>query len=248
MASILDDLAGILPAAELEKLKGNAALKTRLERGDELRSYYDGEPEPVTPPAARNEPPPVRATPPPSANFDLSSIEALLDKKLGTINTTIESKINETVERRGTELVMNAVGMATQRADELNRIYHRHSTEFGEAFDSTKFNDFLMLPENSVMGADGKRVGSKFRTTTEAYDAMIAPRVTEKKIADGIAAGVAAKSGAHVPGTTPMPATSGAILAFQRRGGPADGAPATGAQRAAAALDKIMSRRNEAAS
>lgn len=249
MASILDDLKGILSPAEYAKLEASEAVKTRISRGDELRSYYDGEPEPVAPPV-RNEPPPVRATPP--GQFDLSQVEAslgrMLDAKLGTINTTIETKIAETVTARGAELVNSAVSIAMRQADELNRVYHRHSTEFGESFDSNAFNEFLMKPENSLADKDGKRVGSKFPTVMSAYEAMVAPRATQKQIADGIKAGVAAASGTHVPGTTPAPAVHGNIVKFMKRGGPADGAPATGASKAAAMLDRIQANRNEAAS
>ena len=56
MASILDDLKGILTPEEFAKVQGRQDLATRLTRGDELRSFYDGEettpPALVTPPAS----------------------------------------------------------------------------------------------------------------------------------------------------------------------------------------------------
>jgi hypothetical protein len=246
MASILDDLKGILSPAEFAKLEASEAVKTRIARGDELRSYYDGDPDPVTPPQNRSDPPPVRATPPPQ--FDLSSIETLLDRKLGTINTTIETKINETIQARGTELVNNAVGIAMRQADELNRVYHRHSAEFGEAFDSTAFNEFLMKPENSLMNGD-QRGGSKFPTVTSAYEAMVGPKMTEKTIAAEVEKRVKQDPRVNTPpGTTPPSAVNSNIVKFMKRGGPADGAPATGASRAAAMLDRMDANRNSAAS
>ena len=55
MASILDDLKGILTPEEFAKVQGRQDLATRLTRGDELRSYFDGEE--ATPPASVTPPP-----------------------------------------------------------------------------------------------------------------------------------------------------------------------------------------------
>ena len=57
---------------------------------------------------------------------------------------------------------------------------------------------------------------------------------------------VKAKSGQNVPGTTPGPSVNSNIRSIMSRGRTGDpNAPQTGAGRAAAALDKIMSRRGE---
>lgn len=239
--AILDDLKGVLSAEEFSKLEGNAVLKTRLSRGDELRSFYDGEETPATPPAAAsgNDPAP-RSTP--ANQFDLSAIESMFDRKIGKLDERIDSRFNTLVEQKGNDLVNSAVKISIQRADELNRIYAQHSQDFGTAFDSKAFNDFLEKDENK----------SRFRTITDAYDAMTADARLQKKLdtakAEGKAEAVAARSGGNVPGTTPVPATHGNIVKFLKRGSPAEGAPATGAQRAATALDNILARREQAAS
>ena len=40
--ALLDDLKGLLSPEEFAKIEGNAALKTRVEKSDELYSYYAG--------------------------------------------------------------------------------------------------------------------------------------------------------------------------------------------------------------
>ena len=228
--ALLDDLRGILSAAEFAKLEADAAVKTRLERGDELRSYYDGDE-------------------PPSPSVDLSGIERMLDSKLAKLDERIDTRFNTLVEQRGTELVNNAVSIATHRADELNRVYGRHFADFGEQFDSVAFNEFLNKPENSVMQGE-KRVGSKFQTITDAYEAMTAERRVQKKIdtakAEGKAEGIAASSGRGLPGTTPGPAVSSNIRVIMARGRTdANGQPTSRVDKAAAALDRRMANAQE---
>ena len=236
MASILDDLKGILTPEEFAKVQGRQDLATRLTRGDELRSFYDGEE--TTPPASVT--PPASTTPPPAAGqFDLGVIERMLDTKISKINETVDARVAEVVKTRGDELVNNAVKISIQRADELNRIYGRHERETGEAFDSAKFNEFLETPAAKA---------ARYPSITAAYEAFSAPQAMEREVDRRFKAKVAADSGLHVPGTTPAPATNSNIQVFKKRGSNGADAPTTGAGKAAAALDKIMSRRMEMAS
>lgn len=233
MASLLDDLKGILGDDAIAKIEANPALKSRVEKGSELVTMYfgDDDPDPVTPPANRsNEPPPAPRSVP-GAGLDLSAVERMLDTKLGSINTTIDTKLGELVNARGTELLNNAVKIALQRSDELNRVYNRHSAEFGEVFDSVKFNEFLETPEAKA---------KNFQSVTQAYEAWVAPRLTQKAIDKGIEDGIKAKSGSSVPGTTPAPSTNNTITFFRKRGTAAEGGATTGAQRAAAILDQKL--------
>lgn len=235
MASILDDLKGVLSPEEFAKIEGNAALKTRVARGDELRSYYDGdEPPPVQQQQQQNDPPPVRTAPPGTGGtFDLGAIERMLDTKLGTINTTIDTRIAEVVKTRGDELVNNAVKIAVARTDELSRIYIEHNQNFGEPFDSAKFNEYLEA--NKDKG---------FRTIRQAYDTFIGPRAEERRVDQKVKERLAAESGKNVPGTTPAPATNSNIRSIMSRGKTGDpNAPATGAGRAAAMLDRLEQSR-----
>jgi len=240
MAGILDDLKGILSAEDFAKLEGNAAMKARVTRGDELRGYYDGD----EPPAADVEsPPPARSTPPPPGAFDLSVIERMLDAREQKQRDFIKTELDNAVKSRGDEFVNNTVKIAVQRADELNRIYARHSELTGKPFDSADFNTFLEKPAVKAKG---------FRTLEDAYEAYAAPIVTEKTISTEVDKRVKAKqaeeSSKNVPGTTPGPSVNQNILHFQKRTASGAAPETTGAGRAASALDKIMARRTEQAS
>jgi hypothetical protein len=233
--AILDDLKGILSPEDFAKINGNAAIKTKLEKGDELYGYYAGADDP--PPAAhQDDPPPARRDTPPPA-FDLGGIERMLDKRLEKIGETIEAKVADVVKSRGDELVNNAVKISLQRADELNRVYSRHEKETGKPFDSADFNAYLEKPEIKARG---------FRTITEAYEAYVAPVVLEKKLADAHDAGVKEGSGKHVPGTTPAPSTNSNIRFFKQRSAAGGDGRETGAQRAAALLDQKMNSERSA--
>jgi hypothetical protein len=228
MANLLDDLKGILSPEDFAKIEGNPALKARTVKAAELLDWYGGDPDPdpALPVKKDPDPAPVKRDPP---QFDLSGIERMFDARLGKINETIETKIADVVKTRGDELVNNAVKIALQRSDELNRIYSRHLKETGTEFDTVKFNEYLEKPEIKAKG---------FRSLTDAYEAYAAPVVQEREVDRRVQAKLAEKSGQNVPGTTPAPSTNPAILAFKKRNVATDGQGMTGAQRAAALLDR----------
>ena len=234
--ALLDELRGLLSPEEFAKIQGNPKVASRIARGDEYVTYYDGDETPAaTPPAAVT--PPAAATPP--SQFDLGSFEQMLDKRLGKINEIVETRVNDVVKARGDELVSNAVKISLQRADELNRIYSRHAAETGKPFDSTDFNTFLEKPESKARG---------YRTITQAYEDYVAPQTQERTIAAEVDKRLKAESGRHVPGTTPAPSVNSNIRVFMKRGSGGDGAPSTSVQKAAEALDRRMIRQQEMAS
>ncbi|MGD0783555.1 MAG: hypothetical protein ABSA30_11920 [Candidatus Aminicenantales bacterium] len=166
------------------------------------------------------------------ASHPTRSIERMLDTKLATINTTIETKIADVVKTRGDELVNNAVKIAVQRTDELSRIYIEHNQNYSEPFDSSKFNEYLEA--NKDKG---------FRTIRQAYDAWVSPRAMEREVDKKVKEKLAAQSGPNVPGTTPAPATNTNIRHFMKRTGTGAAATETGASRAAAMLDRLEASR-----
>lgn len=247
MPGILDDLKGILSPAEFEKLQGNAAIATRISRGDELRSYYDGEE--VETPVARTEPPPARTAP--AGMFDLSAVERMLDTRIGKINDIVDARVQEVVKTRGDELYNNVRSGVRNDALQLVKIYTRHVQATGKDWDDAeevKFNDFLKANNEAVKTGGGKR----YQTITEAYNDYIAPVVTERTIETEVdkrfKAKTASESGRNVPGTTPPPATNSNIRHFMKRTATGGAAETTGAGRAAAALDRIQARQQEMAS
>lgn len=237
--AILDDLNGILTPEQIAQINSNTALMAKLDKKDELYSYYA----PEDPPAAAAPPaalPPVVAPAAAlaSGGFDLSAIERMLDTKLGKVNELVESRVNEIVQARGDELVNNAASLAVRRADELNRIYIEHQANYAEAFDTVKFNEFLEANKDK-----------RFSSIRAGYDAFIGPRATEREVDRRVTEKMKTSSGtAGVPGSTPAPSTNSNIRVFMNRNKTGDATVTTGAQKAAAALDKIMSRQNEMAS
>lgn len=246
--ALLDDLKGILSAEDFAKLEGNAALKTRITRGDELRTYYDGEETPpaVVPPAVE---PPVARTPPAGAGgqFDLSAIERMLDTREQKQRDFIKTELDNAVKTRGDELYNNVRSGVRSDALQLVKIYTRHQNATGKEWDDAeevKFNEYLKTNNAAVAAGGGKR----YANLTDAYNDYIAPVVTEKTIEAEVTKRLKAKSGENVPGTTPGPSVNSNIRTIMMRNRAADGTtPTTGAGRAAAALDKIMARQNESA-
>ena len=236
--ALLDDLRGILSPEEFAKIQGSP-VATRLTRGSELLSYYDGE---AAEPVAATPPPPAAVTTPaatPAGMFDLSEIDRRLEARLGKLNELVDTRVSEIVNTRGNELVNNAVKISLQRADELNRIYSRHVNETGKQFDSADFNAFLEKPEIKARG---------YRTITQAYDDYVAPQTQERMVEQKVQERLRAQSGSNVPGSTPAPSSSAALKVFMRRGTAAEGGGTTGASRAAALLDRMGSARQDLAS
>lgn len=246
--ALLDDLKGILSPAEFAKLEGNATVKTRIERGDELRSFYDGDETVVDPPPARaaTDPPPARReTPPPS--LDLSGVERLLDARQAKIDDAIKSGIEAAVKARGDELYNNVRAGVRGDALQLVKMYTRHNQVTGKDWDDAeeaKFNDYLKTNAEALKAGTG---GKPYATLTDAYNDYIAPTVTERTIETEVDKRVKAKTSGHnLPGTTPGPAVNSNIRVIMSRGRTtADGQPVNRVDKAASALDKLMNARQE---
>ncbi len=249
--ALLDDLRGILSAAEFAKLEADATVKTRLERGDELRSFYDGDEPPVTTPPVRaaGDPPPARRDPPPpSPGLDLSAVERLLDARQARIDDAIKAGIDAAVKTRGDELYNNVRAGVRGDALQLVKIYTRHQNATGKEWDDAeeqKFNDYLKTNTEALKAGTG---GKPYATLTDAYNDYIAPVVTERTIESEVTKRVKEKtSGQHLPGTTPGPAVNSTIRVIMSRGRTdANGQPTSSVDKAAAALDRRMANAQEA--
>ena len=224
--SILDDFEGVLSTEEIAKIKASPALRTRLEKGDELLTYYtDGET-----PTVETKKPPVRAEASAEAG-DLASITKTLGElttKLGNVVT--KEDLEATITKRGNELAQAASSRALKQSDELNRIYRRHEKEFGVEFDSTAFDTW----------ADEQlKSGRQFKSVTAAYEDFTAPERTKAQIETGVRDELkkrnAENQGAQVPGVTP-PSSKSPIATFMNRGREKDGENKTAVDRAGAAL------------
>jgi hypothetical protein len=238
MANLLDDLKGILSPEDFAKIEGNTTLKTRVSKAAELLDWYGGD-EPTTTTTTTTEP--VRTTEPTRTvpNFDLSAIETMLDKKLGKVNELVDARVAEVVKQRGDELYNSVRAGVRTDALQLVKIYTRHQEATGKSWDDAeevKFNDFLKANNEAVKAGNGKQ----YRTLTEAYNDYIQPEVEERRINAEVDKRTKATSGQHVPGTTPAPSVNSNIMHFKKRAVAGDGTATTGAQRAAALLDKRL--------
>lgn len=249
--ALLDDIKEVVGAEAFAKLEASGALKTRLQKGDELFGFYAGEVD--DPPAnSNNPPPPTTGSGAPPNPFDLSGVEKMLERRLGTLETTIKKELDTKITAAVTEYTKTNQSMATQvlqQADQLNRVYLRHNREFGEEFDSKAFAEWNAKPENAHHLEEGKPVGNRFNSVMESYEAWTAERRRSKEIDAEVNKRLKERSGSTgLPGNTPPPATNTNILRLMRRGG-TDGAdhPATAADRAAAALEKLVAGREQAA-
>ena len=124
-------------------------------------------------------------------------------------------------------------GLSLKLADDLANIRENHREEFGERLDRNAFEKFVN---------DQKAAGVGYKDLTAAHDAFVADKRVEKKIAEGVAAGVKQKTSAlEVPGQTQSVGMSAAqqVLAKAR----AEAAAQGGNNRAMAAAEKLRALR-----
>jgi hypothetical protein len=233
--ALIDEFEGILGKKAIDNIKKNP-------KGfkDIVELYYGEEDDPPVTAA------PVVAAPvaPVTTGFDLSAIESLLDKKLGNITDSVRKTTTDTVEeiitKRGAELSSNASAVALRNADELNRVYRRHEKEFGEDFDSTKFNEFV----------EGEMKNNhRFSSVTAAYEDWTKDRRQEKVIAnakdEGAREALKKKASDFVPGVTP-PSARSPLSTFINRGRTTDSQGSTAVERAGESLArKLAASANE---
>jgi hypothetical protein len=236
--AILDILEGVLGKEAIDKIKSNTRLGTDLMKSDELfNGYYgrdvgtddDGNPVKVassTVQAVVTE----RTTPPAaSASTDLTAVLESLKTITSRLDAmpdpakAVETKFEDLLKTRGAELLGQAEERALRKSDQLNRVRDEHRETFGEKFDTDKFAEFI---------EEHKKTGTSFATVEKAYEAFVAPKLTEKRVADGIRDGLKAKAtNAGVPGVTP-PSSKSTLAHLINRGRSQDGNGQTATQRA----------------
>jgi len=241
--AILDELAGIIGAEAVAKIKADSKITTKLTEGERLYGFYTDDDtttttETTTPPVTTQTTDTTSAAR--SAVLDLKAIEGLLDKKLGglddRIKTATTATVEEIIKKRGAELTVNASSIALRNADELNRVYRRHEKDFGEDFDTAKFNEFVETE---------KKAGRGFASVTDAYEAWTKDRRTEKTIAaakeEGKREALKERADMMIPGVTPASARTplGQLL---NRGRDKDATGKTSVEKAASSLEARLAR------
>jgi hypothetical protein len=206
MADILSDLEGIIGAAEAAKIRANPTLATRLQRGESYREYMDGDMSGDPPPPVRREepPPPARAAAGAGSLDDVLGELNKVTERLGNIPKVVEEEVNKVVEKRGGELVGNAVATAMRNTLDILDVSSRNREELGIPLDRTKLEAHAKAAQEA---------GRPFRTVEEAWLDMTREERLQKQIATGVETGVREKlkersnatlPGVSAPGSSPM--------------------------------------------
>ena len=176
-----------------------------------------------------------------SATSASSADSAAILKQLESISSSLsgyDAKLSAMekkfipVEKLG-EYRSEIAGTTLKLADDLANIRENHREEFGERLDRNAFEKFVN---------DQKAAGVGYKDLTAAHDAFVADKRVEKKIAEGVAAGVKQKTSAmEVPGQTQSVGMSAAqqVLSKAR----AEAAAQGGNNRAMAAAEKLRALR-----
>lgn len=205
----LDDLLNTFaeadrPAARQMFERNPAAATLAATQRTVYRAFVDGDPAAMTAaasttttsPAATTTAPPVVTAPPAAVSLTLDQINALLDARVGKVYTSPEFKAAVTAEAKAIADAQVAaatpqiIGRSAELSDTISAIHQAHFREFSEPLDSAKFKEFFT--------ANGPGYGNDLQ---KSYAAFVQEKRTAKQIADGIAAGLAARETANVPGT-----------------------------------------------
>jgi hypothetical protein len=235
MAGILDELEGILSPAEVAKLR-TSPFAARIERGDEVRAFYDGDVDTPPAPPARREAPPTEHRPASGTGDSdtLAQIMARLDG-LGDIDKRVEEKVKTIVEQRGSELRGGAVADSIRITRELSKLDARHRADFGEDLDDEKLNAHI---------AAAREQGRPFRTVADAYEDMTREARINARVETTVRERLKQEnSGRNLPGNTAPAATP--MLSLLRGSGRKPGDAGTTADKAAAALTARLAERGE---
>lgn len=220
-------------ARDLLTRNGNAAARLTTQE-TVYRAFVDGDPTRLAAAAASATPPavvqPPTATPPP-LGIDLAALDARLDGfrknmfESPEFTTAVEARAKAIADAQIAAAAPGQIGRSAKIADTIASIRENHRAEFGEPLDSTKFEEFF-AKEGALYGND----------LVKSHAAFVLQKRTDKQIADGIAAGLAAAATNNVPGTS-LPASDSPLSGFidyntKKNGGTAPSADANDAANA----------------
>lgn len=255
--TILEQLMALMTPEEQASIKAKIAANPQIAADDAyttnlfgiFKGIDEGTPAATEPPAAAaavHVPTVPSAAAPPAAAAVSTPVAVAGDNAailaaLSKLSTSIDDRFKNVVTadqlpKLGAELVNNAIAHSLRQSDELATIRETFRDEFpGEKFDKAAFEKFVLDAQDPV----SKR--SKYNTLTDAFDAMVAQKRMDAKIATGIADGVKQKtSSATVPGQTQSTSLSPAQQVIQKAKSASAGGAKTNLQLAiekAAALE-----------
>ncbi len=172
--------------------KNPAAAAKLTQRETVYTAFVDGD---TTKLATLTAPAAVTTTTTPAV--DLADLDRRLDERMAKVYD--DPRFDTAVERRAKVLAEEAIkasrasiiGAGAEVADQIYQIRSTHKTEFGTELDRSKFDPFFT--ENAA------KYGHNLLL---AYNAFVEADRTQKKIDDGIKAGLAAQQTRDVPGVS----------------------------------------------
>jgi hypothetical protein len=222
MADLTNELDDILnsfseadrPAMREMLTRNPAATSTLTSRETVYKAFVDGDPAKIqqaqaeaaaaaaraaasatgtNSPATNPNPP---ASPTSAVSLGLDQINALLNERVKSFTTSPE--FQSAVDARAKEIAdqqlkaerANIIGAGAEISDTISSIRESHLREFNEPLDSVKFREYY--------AAEGPKHGNRLQ---ETYDAFVNEKRIEKRIADGVKAGLEAQATAAVPGS-----------------------------------------------
>lgn len=237
MPDILDDLEGILGKEATDKLR-SAPLAQRLQRGDSVREFYDGDQSGDPPAPIRQQ---QRQEPQGGGGESLSDIMGQLKtvtEGLSKIPQTVQEEVKKVVDAEGNKLFANVLSASMRNNRELSRIDSRHRTEFGADLDDAA------LEAHADAAA---KAGRPFRSITEAYDDMTREARVQKEIKTGVETGVREKLKEQNNGSLPgVSGTAGGPMLRALKAVPNGGGNTSAVSKAARALEETLAARGEA--
>jgi hypothetical protein len=141
---------------------------------------------PATPPSAS----------PQSIGLGLDQISALLNERIKSVytspefTTAVETLAEKKAQAKFEAERANVIGAGAEISDTISAIRESHLREFGEPLDSAAFKTYY--------AAEGPKHGNRLQ---ETYDAFVGEKRVEKRIADGVKAGLEAAATSAVPGS-----------------------------------------------
>jgi hypothetical protein len=209
MASIYDELEGLLGAEAVEKVK-SSPLAERIRVGaDDLYNFYTGESSDPPPPRQQTQPqpvtPPVRQ-PQPALGGELDAIMQRLDK-IPTAEA-VKTMVDEAITARGKELANSVSNRATNVTLDVIKADRKHRAEFGEELDIDGLNAFA---------EEKKKTGRVYASVDDAYMDFTAEKRVSKRVEDGVREGLKQRSSQqNVPGFTPPSSRAPHVLIMSK--------------------------------
>lgn len=211
----LDELVSLFgndSAAIREAIGRNPAAAAALQsRQQVFKTFVEGDQSGLTEAVTRAQAAQTAVAQTRSAQFDLNQLDqelnTRLDSRLKTFTESaefgnmVETRAKTIAEQQIQARMGDIIGRSAKLSDEIYSVRSSHAREFGTELDTAAFEKFL----------EGKNYGS----ITAAHGVFVQEERVNKRIAEGVRAGVAAQQTTQVPGTS-LPSAQSPLGAMMR--------------------------------